>query len=85
MRLICISEKLLLGMGHSQNGPDLKLMMNIEAKQQNGPDEPSKPAAAPRRLDASALFDGDKELILVYRDLEYRLRLTSNDKLILTK
>jgi len=39
----------------------------------------------PRRVDVRDLLAGDRELILVYEAAEYRLRLTSNDKLILTK
>jgi hemin uptake protein HemP len=39
----------------------------------------------PRRCDAEALFAGAKELILVLKGQDYRLRLTRNGKLILTK
>lgn len=38
-----------------------------------------------RRVSVSDLLAGDRELILVHRHSEYRLRLTNNDKLILTK
>jgi len=37
------------------------------------------------RIDASTLLVSGREVILVHKDREYRLRLTSNDKLILTK
>jgi len=37
------------------------------------------------RIDASTLLASGKEVILVHKDTQYRLRLTSNDKLILTK
>ena len=37
------------------------------------------------RIDAGTLLAAGKEIILVHKDTEYRLRLTSNDKLILTK
>ena len=37
------------------------------------------------RIDASTLLASGREIILVHKDTEYRLRLTSNDKLILTK
>lgn len=37
------------------------------------------------RIDASTLLASGREIILVHKDNEYRLRLTSNDKLILTK
>lgn len=37
------------------------------------------------RLDVAALFAGRHELQLVYGNEEYRLRITRNNKLILTK
>jgi hemin uptake protein HemP len=37
------------------------------------------------KIDAGTLMASGKEIILVHKDSEYRLRLTSNDKLILTK
>lgn len=47
------------------------------------------PAAAaagrPRRLKVSELLEGQREAILVHGDQEYRLRITANGKLILTK
>ena len=42
------------------------------------------PAFRPR-IDVRDLLRGGRELILTYRDVEYRLRLTRKDKLILTK
>lgn len=38
-----------------------------------------------RRIDVDALLRGAREICLVYNGTEYRLRLTSNDRLILTK
>ncbi|MGE0714269.1 MAG: hemin uptake protein HemP [Alphaproteobacteria bacterium] len=38
-----------------------------------------------RRVDVRTLLGDEREMILVHRDAEYRLRLTSNGKLILTK
>jgi len=37
------------------------------------------------RIDASTLLASAREIILIHKDSEYRLRITSNDKLILTK
>lgn len=37
------------------------------------------------RIDPSALLASSREIILVHNEQEYRLRITSNDKLILTK
>jgi hemin uptake protein HemP len=43
-----------------------------------------KGSAIPR-IDASTLLASRREIILVHNRQEYRLRITSNDKLILTK
>lgn len=40
---------------------------------------------APRRISADALLDGWREVIILHNTDEYRLRVTSNGKLILTK
>lgn len=37
------------------------------------------------RIDASTLLASRREVILIHNEQEYRLRITSNDKLILTK
>lgn len=39
----------------------------------------------PPRIDVTTLMGDGREVRLVYKDIEYRLRLTSNDKLILNK
>ncbi len=39
----------------------------------------------PRRLSLDAILDGRREVIIQHRGEDYRLRLTSNDKLLLTK
>ena len=36
-------------------------------------------------LDSCNLFQGDKEIVIIHGDIEYRLRQTSQGKLILTK
>ena len=38
-----------------------------------------------RRLSSDALFGARNEIVIVHKDEEYRLRITSNGKLILTK
>ncbi len=38
-----------------------------------------------RRLTTEMLFEGRTEVLIIHRDEEYRLRITKNDKLILTK
>jgi len=55
--------------------------MYVNGKQK---DENSGVMPVPR-IDASLLLVSGREVILVHKDTEYRLRLTSNDKLILTK
>ncbi len=37
------------------------------------------------RIDAGTILSSNREIILVHKQVEYRLRVTSNDKLILTK
>ena len=46
--------------------------------------EAGKPHLLPR-IEASTLFTTSREIIIVHNNAEYRLRLTSNEKLILTK
>jgi hemin uptake protein HemP len=52
---------------------------------------PGKPAKRPissspvKRIAVSDLMDGGREAVLLHDGDEYRLRLTSNGKLILTK
>lgn len=55
--------------------------MNVEAKPRvDGPSE----AAAPQKISSGALLGARRELVIVHNGREYRLRLTQNDKLILT-
>lgn len=39
---------------------------------------------APRRLRSTELFEGNDQLVIEHAGREYRLRVTSNGKLILT-
>ena len=43
------------------------------------------PATPARRLESATLFSGAREVVIVHRGQEYRLRITKSDKLILTK
>lgn len=45
---------------------------------------PVDPAAS-RRVASEVLLDGQRELVIQHQGSEYHLRLTRNDKLILTK
>ena len=42
------------------------------------------PASA-RRVSSHSLLEGERELVIQHQGSEYHLRLTRNDKLILTK
>jgi hemin uptake protein HemP len=52
-----------------------------ERDAQHGPEG----AAKLRRLKVSELLAGDREVVLEHNGQEYRLRITANGKLILTK
>ena len=51
----------------------------------NPPKRPVRPSQPVRRIAISELLDGGREAVLLHDGTEYRLRLTSNGKLILTK
>ena len=53
-----------------------------DTKSQNRPPRPNQPV---RRIAVTDLLDGGREAVLLHDGTEYRLRLTSNGKLILTK
>lgn len=40
--------------------------------------------ATPQKVSSEVLFGPNRELVIVHNGREYRLRLTQNDKLILT-
>ena len=59
---------------------------NEARKAQAGAAEANSPSAADvRSLRAADLFGDARELILEHNGQTYRLRITANDKLILTK
>jgi len=47
--------------------------------------KPATPVAPARRIASHALLEGERELVITHQGSEYHLRLTRNDKLILTK
>lgn len=57
----------------------------------NSPDNPespvrhAQPALPMAKLDTRHLFDGRREVVIVHNGEEYRLRITRQEKLILTK
>src|SRR3546814_13137558 len=46
---------------------------------------PPRPEGAPRTVSSEALLGGDRELVILHGAERYRLRLTSQGKLILMK
>lgn len=40
---------------------------------------------APQAIDSSTLFGAEREVLIIHRGEHYRLRLTRQDKLLLTK
>jgi len=47
--------------------------------------EQQEPASERRRVHSSELFSTREEIVIEHNNEEYRLRITKNDKLILTK
>ncbi len=54
--------------------------MNPEKK----PEVSERSEMPPKRIPSEALLGASRELVIVHNGREYRLRLTQNDKLILT-
>jgi hemin uptake protein HemP len=50
----------------------------------SGPTPAGAPGEAPERVSLESLLGSRRELLIVHNGREYRLRLTQNDKLILT-
>lgn len=53
--------------------------------EENAPQRPVRLGEPVKRIAISDLLDGRREAVLLHDGAEYRLRLTSNGKLILTK
>lgn len=49
------------------------------------PRSPDKVVSSKGRVTSEELMRGNKELVIVHAGMEYRLRVTSQNKLILTK
>ncbi|MGF6495837.1 hemin uptake protein HemP [Luteibacter sp. 621] len=64
------------------------LMRSLPLNEAAGRDKvvPLRAVATPaRRVESKNLLDGSRELVIEHQGAEYHLRLTRNDKLILTK
>ncbi|MEP1441826.1 MAG: hemin uptake protein HemP, partial [Hyphomicrobiales bacterium] len=59
--------------------PQGQFNMSVENEKKNTAEKSN------HNLNTSDLFDGKTEIIIHHKGEEYRLRITSNDKLILTK
>jgi hemin uptake protein HemP len=57
----------------------------VDAQEGKALERQEEAKIAPRRLDVQTVLRGAREAILLHGAEEYRLRLTSNGKLILTK
>lgn len=64
------------------DGADGVVTPNVNVSRQDASDAAE---ALPRRMDVHELLRGQRELILMLQETEYRLRVTSKGKLILTK
>lgn len=59
--------------------------MPPEGLAQAGPDATAVLDTTPREIAVATLLADRREAVLVHNGVRYRLRITSNDKLILTK
>ena len=50
-----------------------------------GADNGMAASSSGRQLSSTALFRGQREIVILHRGQEYRLRITKSNKLILTK
>ena len=50
-----------------------------------GPQRHDHPVDYPKTVMSSALFEGSSEVLILHNGVQYRLRITRQDKLILTK
>ena len=56
----------------------------MQAPKAPRPPADPRPDAAVERITSESLLGARRELVIVHKGREYRLRLTQNDKLILT-
>ena len=64
---------------------DMTDQHRIDSPDSNHPATADSALSLVRRVPIGDILGGGREVVLVHRNAEYRLRLTSNDKLILTK
>jgi hemin uptake protein HemP len=61
-----------------------EIILNCAAKR-SAPSSVAAPSGNKPRIESNHLFQGTSEIVIVHRNEEYSLRITRNDKLILTK
>ncbi len=72
-------------MNAARNAMDMD-EMPASLSEAQGSSEPAMPhAAQPAVFSSQALFGGQRELLIMHNGEAYRLRITRQDKLILTK
>ena len=67
--------------------PVLSLSPSMPARSHHRPvlSPSTSTAVTTRRVSSDSLLEGERELVIQHQGSEYHLRLTRNDKLILTK
>ena len=60
-------------------------MIRQQDSESTPPVSRSPPGPRPKRIKVSELLQGEREVILEHDSQDYRLRITANGKLILTK
>ena len=60
-------------------------MPNMTSASLRSPSEPGHPRHTPGTLQTDTLFKGNQEILISHNGENYRLRITRNGKLILTK
>jgi hemin uptake protein HemP len=79
-----VKKEALIGVAGRSDGefPD---MIRQQDSQSTPPVSRSPPGTRPKRIKVSELLQGEREVILEHDSQDYRLRITANGKLILTK
>ena len=60
------------------------VLVNSNMNPEKKPQVSARSDTTPRRVPSGALLGAHREVVIVHNGREYRLRLTRNDKLILT-
>jgi hemin uptake protein HemP len=66
-------------------GERAKLTKSIEHTRPSSPQTSGTPLEGPRQVAVSTILGAEREVLLIHNGEPYRLRITANNKLILTK